>query len=493
VTTIYHVPAPTPATARPRLADGADVPVRGPLPTPALASAALASALPARIVEGGPGSAPFGRSARRAVPSPRNAKDTPRMMVAMVKDAMSDDVVRRAALSITESVPPDPRTGLPNRRDFDALADATYKWIVQNIAYVRDPQGVELLQAPGVLLGGRAGDCDDHAMLVAALLAVLGVSTRFRIVGTQPHVPSHVFAEYWSDRDGAWLTLDTTAAERVGFLHSATWRYNRVVPITIKASTLSLADVPMATKYSSPPALYTGGTVVPTTTRTIGRSKYGSPPVRGYEGDLIALRNSAAALRNRPPSSLRARPAPQAELSGWLDSAWDKFIKPVVHVVAAAGSVIPVVGPALQAGALGITAADAAISAQRQAERAAAASGANSTPANPGQSSGGSSPAYNPLSGLTAAQMAVYARLSAEEKAALAGASAGQIIEYLAAVEAASQSGGSGGGDFERDAPETEKVGFFEQKMDLFGTEVPMVAVLGGGALLVYLLVSKRK
>jgi hypothetical protein len=59
--------------------------------------------------------------------------------------------------------------------------------------------------------GRAAGDCDDVAMLSAALLFSLGIETRFKAVF--PHEAGHyqhVFTEYRLVPGGPWMPLDST-------------------------------------------------------------------------------------------------------------------------------------------------------------------------------------------------------------------------------------------------------------------------------------------
>lgn len=88
-------------------------------------------------------------------------------------------------------------------------------WIRRHIIIVDEFE--EFLQSPIVLLDeikqtGRAyGDCDDVAMLGAALLAIIGALVRFRAIGEQPDGSfAHVFVEYSFPRDAVWFPFDVT-------------------------------------------------------------------------------------------------------------------------------------------------------------------------------------------------------------------------------------------------------------------------------------------
>lgn len=70
----------------------------------------------------------------------------------------------------------------------------------------------ETLQEPRVTLQLGAGDCDDHASLVAALLASLGFETRFKTVATPRSDGdfSHVYVEVQDKKTQQWIPLDST-------------------------------------------------------------------------------------------------------------------------------------------------------------------------------------------------------------------------------------------------------------------------------------------
>jgi len=70
-------------------------------------------------------------------------------------------------------------------RDFGAQLHAIDGWLRERTSFIRDPADDEYLQAPRLMLaraaGGRiaAGDCDDVAMLAAALAKAIGFRARF--------------------------------------------------------------------------------------------------------------------------------------------------------------------------------------------------------------------------------------------------------------------------------------------------------------------------
>lgn len=98
-------------------------------------------------------------------------------------------------------------------------------WLSEHVAFLRDPDGVELLHTPLRLLtmigaGGTVHvDCDDAAILGAALGKAVGLLSRFVVVGFRsPKAPfQHVWAEV-SNPVGSprWVELDITrSAQRI--------------------------------------------------------------------------------------------------------------------------------------------------------------------------------------------------------------------------------------------------------------------------------------
>ena len=143
----------------------------------------------------------------------------------LIVEGRADLRVRAKALDITDDLDRSEATGLPERRDADAIASRVYTFMVRNVAYVRDPYGLEQLQAPTVTLEIKAGDCDDHTTLGGALLASLGVPVRVRVVG-KGETPSHVFLEYQSRTNG-WTPFDTTIAQAPGALAARAFVYDK--------------------------------------------------------------------------------------------------------------------------------------------------------------------------------------------------------------------------------------------------------------------------
>lgn len=94
--------------------------------------------------------------------------------------------------------------------DYNGEILALYYDVCQNIRYMKDPLGVEMVQTPQRTLKVRSGDCDDMATLLAAMLLAAGHRPRFCLVGFRPGgPPTHVYVEVAVP--GGWKTLDPVA------------------------------------------------------------------------------------------------------------------------------------------------------------------------------------------------------------------------------------------------------------------------------------------
>lgn len=99
--------------------------------------------------------------------------------------------------------------------DHECNALAVERWLAEHFHFVRDPRGVELLHEPTYMVqvvarrGLFAGDCDDAAVLGAALGKSVGLRARFRAIGFRRSGPlAHVIADVRTPR--GWLPLDVT-------------------------------------------------------------------------------------------------------------------------------------------------------------------------------------------------------------------------------------------------------------------------------------------
>lgn len=127
-------------------------------------------------------------------------------MRSFVADAQRDPTLRGAVVEILHGLP-----ARNARLELSTLLD----FVRDRVRYQADPLDVEFVQSPARLLdairrsGTAAGDCDDMAVLLAALVETAGYPTRFRVQGRPGQDFSHVVIEA-QEPAGAWVTLDPT-------------------------------------------------------------------------------------------------------------------------------------------------------------------------------------------------------------------------------------------------------------------------------------------
>lgn len=95
-------------------------------------------------------------------------------------------------------------------KNYAAQMAALQNWVRDQIRYVRDPVGAEMVQTPERTLDIKAGDCDDKSVLLAALLMSAGFQCRFVAVGLKGGPYSHVFVE--ARLGTRWVPCETIVA-----------------------------------------------------------------------------------------------------------------------------------------------------------------------------------------------------------------------------------------------------------------------------------------
>lgn len=109
-------------------------------------------------------------------------------------------------------------------RDWMSEIHALHRFVRDEIRYVMDPDEFETVQTPEKTLQYRAGDCDDKATLLAALLKSIGHPARFVAVGIRGGSFSHVLVE--TQIGEQWCPAETILPVPLGWYPpDATKRY----------------------------------------------------------------------------------------------------------------------------------------------------------------------------------------------------------------------------------------------------------------------------
>lgn len=138
--------------------------------------------------------------------APRNAAVTLQRMALTVNNIVQDPAMVEQAVSIVTGQEP---------HDYHAQLTVLRNWIDDHTQFVRDPADRELLRRPDYMLeeirkGGLAfGDCDDIAMLSAALAKCVGFPVHFFAEAYHGGGFSHVYAVA-TEPAGEEIDFDTT-------------------------------------------------------------------------------------------------------------------------------------------------------------------------------------------------------------------------------------------------------------------------------------------
>lgn len=124
----------------------------------------------------------------------------------LTRDAKKSLAIRMKAVQLVAGL---------KQKDFAGEIRAVHAFVRDQIRYVKDVNGVELLHTPEKMLEIGQGDCDDKSMLVAALLESIGYPTRFVAISNAPSKYCHVYAEV--KLGTKWLSVEATENVSVGW------------------------------------------------------------------------------------------------------------------------------------------------------------------------------------------------------------------------------------------------------------------------------------
>lgn len=138
-------------------------------------------------------------------------KRTVEHIKALIRAGAKDFYVRQRAIDILleKGVKP---------KDYPGEIRALFEWVQRNVRYTKDPFRVEVLHSARRMLELLAGDCDDMAILLGAMLEAIGHPVRLVLVGPFPLRPrlfTHVYLEVY--HKGRWIPLDPTMPYPMGW------------------------------------------------------------------------------------------------------------------------------------------------------------------------------------------------------------------------------------------------------------------------------------
>ena len=130
---------------------------------------------------------------------------------ALIRAGAKDFYVRQKAIDILLEKQVKPK-------DYLAEIKALFEWVQQHIRYTKDTFQVEVLHSAKRMLELRAGDCDDMAILLGAMLEAIGHPVRLVLSGPNPlrqDLFTHIYLEVF--HKGDWIPLDATMPHPMGW------------------------------------------------------------------------------------------------------------------------------------------------------------------------------------------------------------------------------------------------------------------------------------
>ena len=135
-------------------------------------------------------------------------EDRIRFIGEQVMKSQRDPYIRAVALEIVQGLP---QHGIESE---EAEVSQVFWWVKNNIEYRQDPRDFDYYATAKRTLQFRAGDCDDHVVLMCALLHNLGFKVGARVISPDGY-GWHIYALVGFPRTSpsGVLALDTTQAE----------------------------------------------------------------------------------------------------------------------------------------------------------------------------------------------------------------------------------------------------------------------------------------
>ncbi|MEM5806978.1 MAG: transglutaminase family protein [Candidatus Aenigmatarchaeota archaeon] len=151
--------------------------------------------------------------------------------------SMGDDGIRETLLKMRELIYNTDKNRIVKEKarqlikdisplDYEKQIEVIFRWVTNNVKYVRDIRGVEELTSPDIIIENiekkqetHSSDCDDIAMLLSALLRAVGFKTRLEAIALHNNIAyDHARVSVLNPKTNKWIALEGTTKDKpIGF------------------------------------------------------------------------------------------------------------------------------------------------------------------------------------------------------------------------------------------------------------------------------------
>lgn len=154
-----------------------------------------------------PAKLPAGHVRQMISSGPAGTAQTIRRMAGLVTHGKRDFRIRTLAGQIIKNC---------QQKDYPCYGKSLYEWCRDQIKYVWDPNGVELIEEPWKIVESGVADCDSIVVLLASLAESCGFPCKFVTIKSDPMNPNeytHVYLKMKVPPMG-WVAADPTMHEK---------------------------------------------------------------------------------------------------------------------------------------------------------------------------------------------------------------------------------------------------------------------------------------
>ena len=105
-------------------------------------------------------------------------------IIKLILKYKAEPIIRKLAIEITKHC---------KKRDYLCEVYSIYDFVINNIRYIHDIEGVDTYQSPIRTIELQAGDCDDHTILIASLLQSIGYPVVIKIISQDGETYNHIY------------------------------------------------------------------------------------------------------------------------------------------------------------------------------------------------------------------------------------------------------------------------------------------------------------